>query len=201
MELKVTVTKLLAQLSGLLKDDTHTQASTFEVLVPSTHVIAATPGEMRFKRVPHQLEYTLLRNESGIERIVFSSEGPLPNPWRGKNILISIPGKTAGGEPIDGWNCDTWTVLEPLEIDGFVIETVCLTKLTEVSAGRFLAEGQIHIFDATATLFGDDYVVEHTGYFLVNPGISTNAPQEVDLAKGKNLESDGLIVQKIEVIG
>lgn len=200
MSVKVTITKLRNDLDGLLKDDQHPLASTFEFVIAQDNVLAITPGEIKYERTPFEYKYSLFRKQDGTEEIMFSSESSIPNPWRGSNKTIVIQGCTTDGEPISGWNCDTWNVKEPIQIDGFFIVEVKISFLTDEGDNRFSAKAAIKILDNQGVVYGEDIVTENTGYLLLNNGITIVGPQEIDLANGKNIDASGAIVKKIEIV-
>jgi hypothetical protein len=200
MSVKVTITKLKDTFDGLLKGDQHPLASTFEFVIPQENVLKVIAGEIKYERTPSEYTYSLFQNQDGVEQIIFASESSIPNPWRGLNKIITIQGSTPNNEPISGWNCDTWTVKEPLQIDGFFVTDVKISFLTDAGNGRFLAKAAIKILDNQRVVFGDEMVTENTGYLLLEKGITTDGFQEIDLVNGKNIDSDGAIVKKIEII-
>ena len=200
MSVKVTITKLKATFDGLLKGDQHPLTSTFKFVIPQENVLSVTAGEIKYERTPSECTYSLFQNQNGIEQIIFASESPIPNPWRGSNKIITIEGSTPNNEPISGWNCDTWTVKEPIQIDDFFVVEVKISFLTDEGNGRFLAKASIKILDNQGVVFGDEMVTQNTGYLLLSKGITTDNLQEIDLANGKNIEADGAIVKKIEIV-
>lgn len=200
MSVKVTLTKLKDNFCGLLAGDKHFLASTFDVLVPQQNVLKVSSGQIKYERIPFECKYSLFVDQNGSEQIIFASESEIPNPWRGLNKIIVIQGSTPNNEPISGWNCDTWTVKHPIIIDDFSVIEVKISSLKNEGDNRFLATAAIKILDNQNIVYGEDIVTENTGYLLLSNGITIDGPQEIDLANGKNIELNGAIVKKIEII-
>lgn len=216
MTLKLNVTKIAEISAGILKDDTHSIPETFTIDIPDEYVLDYSAGEILQQPEPEEFLYTLLKSQDGTEKIVFSSEGDVPNPWKGENLLIIIPGKTnetpyqpttlKSGEvapqpgtvdPVSGWNYNTWNITSPVTIGEYTITDVKISDITTLSETRVSVRAKITIVSNTGTVFGPNFVVSRSGYLLLSTGLTREGPQEVDLANGSEILDGAIILNKI----
>jgi hypothetical protein len=217
MTTRITLTKIGEIEAGLLVGDQHPILSDFQYDIPQQYVVLSEAGEIVHQVLPWDYPYTLVKDSNGNESIVFSSEGAVPNPWRGTNQIITIPGKTnevvdnttdpkgkkivlPTVDPISGWNYNTWNVQSPIKIGDYTITNVLISKLTEQSTIRYSVIAKITIVDSLGNVFGDSFVVSRSGHLLLSKGLTRDGAQEFDLIAGTENQDGAIILKKIEIL-